>query len=282
MEPGWKNDADYAYTEQLDANGWAFEFLRRDPDYRMDFEKVYSTKEQLKAQHGPYKDNESAWRQDKRAWIYEPPIKKGETRKHWMLRSSAVGLEPKRNWFLDWYRAKWGLVTRFPDPSYPADPTPEFNALDEFPLFPKYAEVGEFFEGDEADGNQMSRTAVVVFDLWRPLKEQIKAATVQLIARAKEQMAEEKVAHGTAAKPQLKGHKTGNALIKFRQYLRTLDGVAAGAKPKEIAVVIFGLDENEAATGFSASKRGAEKIQTAQSFAKLRYLSIPLMNLTSE
>ena len=78
MEPDCKNDADYTYTEQLDANGWAFEFLRRNSDYRADFEAVYTTREQLRAQHGPFKDNKSAWCQDKRAWTYEPPIKEGE------------------------------------------------------------------------------------------------------------------------------------------------------------------------------------------------------------
>lgn len=34
----WRNDADYDFTEELDLNGWAWEFLRRNPEYRNDWE----------------------------------------------------------------------------------------------------------------------------------------------------------------------------------------------------------------------------------------------------
>ncbi len=35
----WRNAADYKFTKDLDLNGWAWEFLRRNLDYRKDWEK---------------------------------------------------------------------------------------------------------------------------------------------------------------------------------------------------------------------------------------------------
>jgi len=43
----WRSDADYDFTEELDLNGWAWEFLRRNPEYRNDWElelqNIYQT-----------------------------------------------------------------------------------------------------------------------------------------------------------------------------------------------------------------------------------------------
>jgi len=35
----WWKPKDYSFTKKLDPLGWAWEFLRRNPDYRVDFEK---------------------------------------------------------------------------------------------------------------------------------------------------------------------------------------------------------------------------------------------------
>ncbi len=34
----WRKDTDYEFTKDLDLNGWAWEFLRRNPEYRNDWE----------------------------------------------------------------------------------------------------------------------------------------------------------------------------------------------------------------------------------------------------
>jgi hypothetical protein len=34
----WRRDTDYEFTKDLDLNGWAWEFLRRNPEYRNDWE----------------------------------------------------------------------------------------------------------------------------------------------------------------------------------------------------------------------------------------------------
>ncbi len=39
-KPNWKNDTDYNYTKRLDGPGWAWEFLRRNPDYRNDYDDL--------------------------------------------------------------------------------------------------------------------------------------------------------------------------------------------------------------------------------------------------
>ncbi|NJL73615.1 MAG: hypothetical protein HC888_19890 [Candidatus Competibacteraceae bacterium] len=35
----WRTASDYDYTATLDADGWAWEFLRRNQEYRADFEQ---------------------------------------------------------------------------------------------------------------------------------------------------------------------------------------------------------------------------------------------------
>jgi hypothetical protein len=35
----WRNKADYQFTKDLDLNGWAWEFLRRNPEYQKDWKK---------------------------------------------------------------------------------------------------------------------------------------------------------------------------------------------------------------------------------------------------
>ena len=38
--PDWRNEDDYERTKTLSAEGWAWEFLRRNPEYRKDYEKL--------------------------------------------------------------------------------------------------------------------------------------------------------------------------------------------------------------------------------------------------
>lgn len=39
-KPDWRSDADYEFTKELDRAGWAWEFLRRNNEYRSDYEAL--------------------------------------------------------------------------------------------------------------------------------------------------------------------------------------------------------------------------------------------------
>ena len=39
-QPDWRNRSHYDYTASLSRQGWAWEFLRRNPDYRQDFDRM--------------------------------------------------------------------------------------------------------------------------------------------------------------------------------------------------------------------------------------------------
>lgn len=38
--PDWRDPATYAYTQNLTREGWAWEFLRRNPKYRADYSRI--------------------------------------------------------------------------------------------------------------------------------------------------------------------------------------------------------------------------------------------------
>ena len=52
MTLDWKNEEDYAYCNDLDANGWAFEFLRRNPEYQNEWRDFCKIRDQLVKKHG--------------------------------------------------------------------------------------------------------------------------------------------------------------------------------------------------------------------------------------
>ena len=41
-KPNWRNDIEYDFTENLSLNDWAWQFLRRNPTYKVDWEKTLS------------------------------------------------------------------------------------------------------------------------------------------------------------------------------------------------------------------------------------------------
>lgn len=100
-KPDWKKVEDYDYTKKLGRTGWAWEFLRRNPKYRKDYESH---------QKGHFKDV-----------TYEPPKQPGETNQHWMkrcaLEEDVVPRTIRPEQTLAW---KWGLKYSLYDPSFNA------------------------------------------------------------------------------------------------------------------------------------------------------------------
>ena len=159
----WKDIRDYDDCQKLTAAQWAWEFLRRNPDYQRQWQAFWTTWQALEADYGKPPDRDfCAWKNDPRAWVPASECADGECRidQDKVLIECALG-------------ARWGFHKFPPDPR-DDDPVGEgrlsWRPRGEDPL-PVLAE-GEVSLAPE----QMA----LVFDLSMPLRAQLDQARHQL------------------------------------------------------------------------------------------------------
>lgn len=158
---------DDAYCETLTRDQWAWEFLRRNPEYRRDYAAFIAIWNALEADYGAPPNRDFAkWKQDPRAYGPLP----GDAE----LASSTGELcvvEDDRVLLECWMGAKWGFY--------------------KFPLDPERVAPGP----DELSWRPPPQSDVAVeapyrldisFDLSLPLPPQLEAAKFRLISRAAE------------------------------------------------------------------------------------------------
>ncbi len=274
-----KIEEEYGYLDQLTPSGLAFEFLRRNPKYCGDFHAQEEVREKLYETYGPIDVAQKEWRSDSRVWVCEPPLAAEETLEHWRRRAMLGDTEHRQVWFEEWYREKWALVDRLPDPSVPADPPPAFSTTGSFPMFADYEKIGRFFYGDDPLANlgpcqQRIGYAVAVFDLSLPLKDQFKIAETVIKQRAKQQK-------NDGAITSLKTYTPGQVHQLFCRYLRALDMEAAGMKPAKIGKILFPYKINTKETSYNVTKTASGTLEQARQYVEWKYRAIPLFNFTS-
>lgn len=159
----WRRAADYAFTERLDGSGWAWQFLRRNPEYRTDYCGFSTTWQALEADYGtPPQRDFFRWKQDPRAWRAESEIAGCGT--------EICPGEREQVLIECWMGAKWGFR------KFPVDPDTDFPdhlTWREQPL--TLARLG----AGETVPDTASRV-VLAFDLELPLDAQLEAARRQL------------------------------------------------------------------------------------------------------
>jgi hypothetical protein len=191
----WKLASDYAFTQKLDRAGWVWEFLRRNPKYRLDFERA--TKEQAKLMKTYL------------AGGLPPHVA-------FSSASAADGRTP-----LAAAAQVWWMESPIRDPS--SDRAPHF-LVPTFPTLPNWDEVKDYFQRKEVNGaetavQQRDGYAVVVFNLARPMKSQFEIATRRLMRMQK-------------GIPKLKSKKSKTK--EWTRFLRLLDAKAAHASTQMI------------------------------------------------
>jgi len=232
----WRLDADYAFCEQLDHAGWAWQFLRREPAYRADYAGFISIWRQLEAAYGaPPQRDFFKWKQDPRAWRAEAEIAGCGT--EWCPgENDQVLIEC-------WLGAKWGFR------KFPLDPAinlPDELAWREFPI------CVEVIGPDAGATNPMTSEKLALnFDLSLPLSAQLEAAKRQLIA-ARQLRAQ------TGDLPPRNVHE--GAPI-WRRWLRLLDALEAGETLNSIGEVLaLGAPERDAAAAIAMRGGGYRRI----------------------
>ncbi len=210
----WRNAADYSFDPPLRPVEWAWQFLRRNPEYAADYARFIATWRALEADYGaPPARDFFRWRQDPRAWRAESE----------MVGCSAEICpgEGDRVLIECWMGAKWDLA-KFPlDPAL-VRPTPGL----ELDWRAQPVEV-EAVGGPEDLASLGEEKMALVFDLSLPLAPQLDAARVRLVARARALEKAGRITRQVAA-----------AAPTWTRWLRLLDGTAAGAAEATLAQVL--------------------------------------------
>jgi hypothetical protein len=266
--PDWKNEDDYAFTNDLNDEEWAWEFLRRNEEYREDFRQFQETIKQLKDEYG--KDPKE-WPKDSRAFFYDPPRNKEESEKKWKNRIiDEYDTDPKQYRLEKGYVKKWKLKSKnFIDPD--GDSRPDFyTKVSKVPASPKGPNKSEnydiklslaakeisdsniltwknyeeyvlfeiFFESFGVDNEHIDPNSLIEvrnkvaigFDISLSLEEQLNDAS-RLLDRFAFFLRHHKLIYST--RPHSK--KNGWSL-----YLRVLDAMIAGEEKPKIAKELFG------------------------------------------
>ena len=266
----WKNAADYAFTDQLSAEGWAWEFLRRNPDYRQAYEDVSAILSEYEDKFG---SDRKSWPREESAFVFSPPREDGESIKAWRARCVLGSGEPPRIIPVDqWYGQEWGLRGRIADPSLPWAAGVKFVPPSEYArLIVKVDDLeGLIDEVETTDGDGLNvfidHVGVVVFDMRYSLPKQLTLARQHLKQRQKEL-----VAAGNLHIESTKLH-----LTKWTRYLRAIDARAAGASHNEIGLKL-GPGHADEYPDYSATHYAKDTLKQATNFVDGGYRVIHLI-----
>ncbi|MBC2731962.1 DUF6499 domain-containing protein [Thiobacillus sp.] len=186
----------YAYCAVLTRDQWAWEFLRRNPDYRSDYRRFITLWHALEADYSaPPNRDFSKWKLDPRAYGPLP----GDVEREVLSGELCVG-DDDRVLLECWMGAKWGFY------KFPLDPergTPP--GADELSWRPPLQPAPHIDEVCRLD---------VSFDLSLPLPPQLEAAKFRLVGRAAELRRQGILAPKTVA----------NQCARWIRMLRVLDG----------------------------------------------------------
>lgn len=157
----------YAYCATLTRDQWAWEFLRRNPDYQRDYRAFITIWRALEADYGapPHRDF-SKWKRDPRA--YGPLPGEAEVA---APSGELCTVDDERVLLECWMGAKWGFY-KFPLDSARVAPPPDELSWRSPPQSEREIEAPYRLD--------------VAFDLSLPLPPQLEAAKFRLVSRAAE------------------------------------------------------------------------------------------------
>ena len=199
----WRDPEAYAFCDELTSEQWAWEFLRRNPEYQRQWQEFWQTWQALEAAYGKPPDRDfCAWKNDPRAWVSASECAGGDCRidQDKVLIECALG-------------ARWGFHKFPPDPE-DDDPVGEGRL--------SWRDQGErplpVIDGDTVASSLGPETMVLAFDLSLPLKPQLEQPRRQLQMEAGLRRRQERLVPKRVST--LKEH--------WKRLLRLLDAEAAG------------------------------------------------------
>jgi len=197
MQRDWRNPDDYAFTQDLSPELWAWQFLRRNPQYHKDYHWFISAWRELEADYGvaPNRDF-SRWKLDPRAYAPEEM-----TQGFCEDDKSCASPDGDRVMIECAMGAKWGFY-KFPNsPDVELPDVPDKLIWRETDItLPAIAGKPGPYEMD------------VRLDLRLPAKQQLELIKTGLVSQQREYMA----------------HNNGWSVESLTRYLRLLDADTSG------------------------------------------------------
>lgn len=235
MPTYWRNESDYSFTEGLAPKWWAWEFLRRNADYRRDWHEKLRDYEL----HGEHR--------------LPPPIKTGGTR----------GLSPEDPDFLlatgRFYREAWDRWNLW---GY-VNPSQERPTHLEFLVFVGAATLPEGFPEVPKEPQQKELT-VYPHDIL--LRMDFRWPISRLLQEARFLLEHAQTGFRAAGYKLL---RTRRMPENWRLYLRALDARADGASYKQIAEVLFPNEAGDPDRKVGETLRQARRLLKPSGYVKI-------------
>lgn len=248
--PDWKDSDSYPQPDNTSLNAWAWEFLRRNPDYQQDYRswKSLGIDEDF-LPHQPGHSMDLAY--------CEPEAYDGETFRQYCDRHSDYRLVP-----LSVKRGNDYGLDYLHDPRNSA----RFVRFDTG-VSPRYL-VHDGNGPKEYAGIRPEKPGEVVVKLSLEWPIGVQVDRLQRILSRHQRRLEEKGV--------ITAHKKRNHPKKYSTYLRLLDAEASSAKPAEIARQIF-PDRSDCYPDYNGSKTVRDELQAANRLrdGNYRYLLFP-------
>lgn len=239
----WRNPHDYDYTEDHNLHDWAWEFIRRSPDYRRDWEAALAVfQEKLKRNPSRYHRYDDLIEEEKFPNVHSDI----------QDANFAVPRETEK-------RNQWHLDGFF----NPEIPKPHFLKFHS-PLFPSMI-IGPIkgeMESDMISIEVWPYTLVSLIDIFSPLEPQLEKLRLSAQKARKRLRREQKIPAAV----------TNVTLLRkklWKIYLRCLDAHSAGAKRSEAAATILG-------EGHDAPRSWDEHLKQAKAMADKGYKALIL------
>ena len=211
-EKCWHEPQQYTFTAVLDSAGWAWEFLRRNPEYRRDWAWFRATWDTLEARYG------KAPNRDFVRWKKDPDAYRSADDSAGDCRADCDRLLIEC-----WMGEKWGFY------KFPLDPASERPQAGLQLHWREVEQVMPVVEDAASPYLEPVDTRIALgFDLDMPLREQLERAKRLLQAR------QGRLRRSGAISMQTVAGRRGDWTLM----LRILDGVASGADLIEIARVL--------------------------------------------
>jgi hypothetical protein len=217
--PDWRIPEDYSFTADLNGEQWAWEFLRRNPDYKDDYEASFEP-DRLWLDAPRSRLNEHA--------IFIPPKFDDETPLEWQRRtilagtSSPLAYRPAR-----YYGLHWPIAENIKAPS--DNEPPLFLPAYEYPRLLDYSDIDSLFtfpgEAPES-AHQEGAVAIVCLHLGKPIESQLEK--VRRIYQRENESRNVEADEGTRLN-----------VGRWTNYLRILDAKSADVTARDICLNVF-------------------------------------------
>jgi hypothetical protein len=264
MERNWRNEAGYIFGDDFLPSAWAWEFLRRNPEYQKDWNTV---KERLRPFAAAYPEISASdllmmsirkpsgspiELGNEQFHVFDPPLLDGETARDGLARCGRQSVTHVTNW----YGRKWGLQRILP---------PEFS-FDERQFRWVVSAGMVHVLGDSGVQDEGLRYETVRFDFNLPIAMQIEAAKTWLEWEQKRRIKWGAIAGSVGKRSQVR---------LFPNYLRVLDAQSDGADGSLMAEILLPHITNEY-PGYAGNKQIANWLTAAEKLSTSGYRDLLL------